>query len=195
MERKKFLKSLPVLGLGGGMLLAGCNTTSSTDIGSGENELEGDAQLVFQAAERDAIAVQTYNFAAGSGLLSQAVLDTATVYVGHHMGHLDAFNSYLSESGEQTVNLDDYSYDERVEANGGPKSEADIIRLAMTLEFEAAEAYFSQMVSQLEQQNTRKLFGNVYPIELAHFVTLKSALNPDSSDKGINAPLFEGLTA
>ncbi len=174
MERKNFLKSLPLIGLGG-MLLAGCNTTSSADFGSEETDLEGDARFVQQAAERDAIVIQTYQRAAESGILeTQTLIDTATVYMGHHVGHLDKLNSLLSEFGAELVALDDFQADEGVSFL---ETEAEFIELAMTLEFEAAQAYFSQMVNELEQLETRKLFGNIYPIKLAHFVTLKKALN------------------
>lgn len=190
MERKKFLKSLPLIGLSGGLLLSACNTTGSTDLGGNENELEGDAFLINDAAEREAIAIQTYTAAAESGLIeSQTVLDTAVNYRSHHREHLEEFNNLLVDLDTDPVELTNFSADERV---GNVTNQEQAVELAMTLEFEAAEAYFTQLVNQLQQPGPRRLFGNIYPVEVSHFVSLKAVLGRNPA---INAALFADLQA
>lgn len=190
MERKNFLKTLPFIGISGGLLLSACNTSGSTDIGSGENDLEGDAFLINDAAEREAISIQTYTTAVNSGLIeSQAVLDTAVFFRSHHQEHLEEFNNLLVDFDTEPVILSDFSVDERI---SDVSNQQGAIELAMTLEFEAAEAYFTQLVNQLQQPNPRRLFGNIYPVEVSHFVSLKAALGRNPA---INAALFEDLQA
>lgn len=185
MDRKKFLTTIPLLGISSGLLLTACGTEASLD----DEDLEGDAVLVRNAAEREAIAIQTYTAAAESGLIEdQQTLDTAVLFRSHHQEHLVEFNESLSVVGTEPIRTEDFGPDDRI---GSVSTAEEAILLAMTLEYEAAEAYFQQLVGQLTGFDPRTLFANIYPVEVSHFITLKAALGRDPA---INSALFEGLT-
>ena len=188
MERKDFLKTLSLAGISGTAFLAACNTTS-TGTGGGNPALEGDAGLVQQAAEREAVAIQTYTEAIESGLLSQGVEDVASLYRSHHESHLIAFNDVLTGLDGEPILLNNFSADQRI---SNVTNELEAVELAMTLEREAAEAYFTELVNDLQNPNPRQVFGDIFPIEVSHFVTLKAALNRQPS---INSGFFSELTA
>lgn len=186
MDRKKFLKTIPLLGAAGTLTLAGC----STGTGAGEIDLSGDAQILTEAAEREAVAIQTYNAAAQSGLITDdAVLESAVNYRNHHLEHLDIFNELIEETGNQTVVLENFGPDSRV---SGVNDQESVILLAMTLEMEAAQAYFEQAISTLQGQNARQRMGEIFPIEVAHYTSLKAALGRNPA---INAATFIELDA
>lgn len=178
MDRKKFLKNLPVLGAACGLSISGCSTGTGTD----SNDLTGDLAIVTQAAEREAVAVQTYTAAAESGIITtQTVLDTAVYYRSHHMEHLALFNELVRDLGGNEVNLENASADGRV---GNVTSEEDAILLAMSLELDAAQAYLHDAVTNLRGNQAKLVMGGIYPVELAHFVTLKTALGQNPNITG-----------
>lgn len=186
MQRKDFLKGISAAGITGGLFLSGCST--GADPGYSENNIDGDSQLIQSAAEREAVAIQTYTAAANAGVIEdRAVLDTAVLFKSHHEQHLDAFNNLLTGLGGSMVYLNDFQADQRI-SDVGVQSEA--IELAMKLEWEAAYAYFTQLISQLQTLNPRALFANIFPVEASHFVALKDALGITPA---INSGLFEGL--
>lgn len=185
MDRKKFLTTIPLLGISSGLLFTACGTEADFD----QEDLEGDAILVQNAAEREAIAIQTYTAAAESGLIEdQQTLDTAVLFRSHHREHLVEFNESLSVVGAEPIRTEDFGPDDRI---GSVSTEEEAILLAMTLEFEAAEAYFQQLVGQLTGFDPRTLFANIYPVEVSHFITLKTAMGRNPA---INSALFQGLT-
>ena len=182
MNRKTFLKSIPALGIAGGLSLTACSTGTEVDSGS---DLSGDNAIITGAAEREAIAIKTYVAATESGIItSQQVLDTALIYKQHHYEHLGLFNGLLEEVGANIVNLDDFSPDSRI---SGVSSQEQAVVLAMTVEMEAAQSYFSNAVLQLQGPVAREVMGSIYPIELAHFITLKAALGRNPA---VNASTF-----
>lgn len=184
MDRKKFLKSVPVLGAAGGLMLTGCSTGTGND----EIDLSGDAAILTEAAEREAVAIQTYNAAAASGLItSDAVLDTAVLYRDHHTEHLQTFNELIQEAGGNEVILSNFEADERI---GGVSNQEEAVLLAMTLEMEAARAYFEQSVATLQGQNARNQMGAIFPVEVAHYTSLKAALGRNPA---VNAASFLDL--
>ncbi len=178
MNRRNFLKKLPALGAAGGLAIAGCSTGTGNDI----EDLSGDLAIVTQAAEREAVAIQTYTAAAESGIITtQAVLDTAVYYRSHHMEHLALFNELVLDLGGNEVSLDSASADDRV---GNVSSEEDAVLLAMSLELDAAQAYLEDAVTNLRGNQAKLVMGGIYPVELAHFVTLKAALGQNPNITG-----------
>ncbi len=182
MNRKTFLKSIPALGIAGGLTLSGCSTGTGVDSNS---DLSGDNAILKLAAEREAVAIKTYVTATESGIItSQEILDTALYYKQHHYEHIAIFNNLLEEVGASIINLDDFSADGRVSE---VTSEEEAVVLAMTLEMEAAKSYFSNAVLELQSPVAREIMGSIYPIELAHFISLKAALGRNPA---INASTF-----
>lgn len=188
MERRTFLKSIPLLGIGGGVSLMACSTgggVGATDA----NDLTGDNLILTQAAEREAVAIQTYNAAAQSGLITnQGVLDTAVAYRDHHLEHLDLFNELLVAGDGAEVVLNEFGADSRI---NNVTDQEEAVVLAMTLEMEAAESYFTSSIRDLQGPNAREVMGSVFPIEVSHFVTLKAALGRTPA---INSAVFSELT-
>jgi rubrerythrin len=187
MDRKKFLKTIPLIGIGGAGLI-GCSTGSG--VGSeGSGDLSGDNLILTQAAEREAIAIQTYNAAAQSGIITdQGVLDTAVAYRDHHVEHLELFNDLLlAGDGEQVV-LSEFGADSRI---NNVTDQEEAVVLAMTLEMEAANSYFTSSIRDLQGPTAREIMGSIFPIEVSHFVTLKAALGRNPA---INAAVFSDLS-
>ncbi len=176
MNRKSFLKTVPIIGATGGLALVGCSTTT----GAGEADLTGDLAIITQAAQREAVAIQTYTTVA-SVLQTQAVLDTAVYYRSHHQEHLDLFNDLIAELRGDVVLLVQANPDSRV---GQIKDEESAVRLAMTLELEAAQAYLQDAIINLTSNNAKLLMGSIYPVELTHFVTLNAALGASPNISG-----------
>lgn len=168
MNRKSFLKSVPVIGATGGFVLTGCSTGTGNEV----EDLSGDLAILTQAAEREAIAVQTYT-ATASLIQTQAVIDTAAYYRSHHQEHLTLFNELIVELNGDAVLLEQASADPRASETNDEES---AVRLAMTLELEAAQAYLDDAVINLTGNRARLLMGRIYPVELSHFVTLNTAL-------------------
>ncbi len=192
MDRKRFLKAIPVIGVAGGLTLTGCSTGTGND----DINVSGDVAILMEAAEREAVAIQSYNAAAESGLIStQAVLDSAVLYRDHHTEHLNIFNQLILEAEGQQVELSNFGPDPLVSNLNENSSESDVIRLAMTLELEAARAYFAQSTIELQSPSARQRMGEIFPVEVAHFVTLNAALgeNPNIAGASLSA-LTEAFT-
>ncbi|MEQ9308990.1 MAG: ferritin-like domain-containing protein [Balneolaceae bacterium] len=186
MDRKKFLKKAPLLGLGTGLVLTGCSTGTGNDYLGGSDDLS----ILIEAAQVEAQAIQTYTAAAGL-LTTESYIDIANLYKSHHEDHLSIFNMLIQSLDGIPVNLSDAGPDARTGNLGDNPTEADIIHLAMTLELEAADAYFQQSITQLQGVNAKLRMGEIFPVEVVHFVTLKAALD---SALGISTPNLAGAS-
>jgi rubrerythrin len=191
MERRSLLRSLAITGglLGTAGIIKSCKsaTASTTD-----ESFDEDAALVKAGAEFEAMGIKTYEVAAASGLIeTQAVLDTAVAYMTDHVNHLEALNSLLKS----------FEYDEVDPSGAQPAAgvanvtnETDVIKLALSVEFDAATFYFSGIVNEVKSPDARRVFANILPVETAHFVTYKNVLgfNP-AIDGSLFADLSSGL--
>lgn len=189
MDRKSFLKSIPLIGITGGATLISCSTGTGTDIGiNGDNNLTGDNKILTNSAEREAIAIQTYIAAANSGIFSTpSILDTAATYKDHHSEHLFLFNELLKQGESSEVSLDDFGPDSRI---NDVTNQEEAVLLAMLLEMEAANAYFTSSVRDLQAPSAREIMGSIFPIEIAHYVSLKAAIGRNPA---VNSSVFTGL--
>ncbi len=184
MERKEFLGNASLAGLTGGLMLSSCNTSPSGTT----TEYSPDNSLIRQAAEREAVAIQTYNGAESADVLQdQPVIDTVLQFRDHHRQHLDEFNTFIEAYGGTTVSIDEFSADSRID---DVTNQEDALHLAMTLEWEAAASYFSQISSELQERSSRELFSNIFPVEVSHYIAYKQILGVSPS---INSGLFQGL--
>ncbi len=187
MNRKSFLRSLPILGITSGVTLIGCSTGAGVGSNS-ETELTGDNLVLNQAAEREAIAIQTYNAAADSGIITdQTLLNRAGDYKNHHIEHLELFNDLLIQADGDSVSVNDFGPDQRI---NDVSSEEEAILLAMQLEMEAANSYFTSSIRDLQGPNAKLVMGSIFPIEVAHFVSLKEALGRNPA---VNSAVFTSL--
>lgn len=187
MERKTFLKTIPLLGIGGGVSLISCSTGGG--VGSDDTgDLTGDNLILNQAAEREAIAIQTYNATAQSGVITnQSILNTAIAYRDHHLEHLELFNNLLLAGDGEEVSLDNFGADQRV---NDVSNQEEAVLLAMILEMEAANSYFTSSVRDLQGPSARNTMGSIFPIEVAHYVSLKAAIGRNPA---INSAIFTEL--
>lgn len=186
MDRKTFLKKTPILGLTATIALTGCSTgTTSTDI-----DLTGDAEILSLAANREDQAINTYQAILDSErFTSQAVNKTLELFKDHHTEHLAIFNTLLAElevngivSGSQGL----------AEGFSLSINDTETITFAMNLELEAAQAYFTDAFQQLQGLNAKQMMGEIYPVELAHFLSLKETLEISPV---INAAIFTEINA
>ncbi|MFN3637172.1 MAG: hypothetical protein ACK4XY_01765 [Chloroherpetonaceae bacterium] len=200
MNRRHFLKSTSLVGLSataigstfvGSTILSACNTSPTESVGS----LENDLSFVRKGAQLEAVAIKSYQAAAASGLITnQGILDAALRFAGHHQGHLADLNRLLREFGQAEVNLDAAQPDPRVGTLGPSSTQNDVVRLAMTLEYEAGEGYFRWLNSRPSEAKIREFFVNVYPIEVAHFIVLKGVLNGGDFAGAIDNSQFKLLS-
>ncbi len=195
MNRRDFLKSTSLVGLSataiGATLTSACDTSPTESVGN----LENDLSFVREGAQMEAVAIKSYQAAAASGLITdQGILNAAVSFAGHHQGHLADLNRLLREFGQAEVNLDAAQPDPRVNTLGPNSTQNDVVRLAMTLEYEAGEGYFGWVNSRLSEPKIREFFVNVYPIEVAHFIVLKGVLNGGNFAGAIDNSQFKLLS-
>jgi len=186
MDRRNFLTNLSILGLGSGLILNSCETTSDSN---SEGDLDADLQVVTDGANFEAAGVATYVAAANSGLLvDQAVIDTALLFMAQHKQHLAEMNNILTQNNRATIAEDSGS---PVPGTGDVQNQTDILVLAMDVELQAANFYFAGITQSISNTTIRKAFANIFPMEVAHAVAYKNAL---SRTPGINSGLFEEFT-
>jgi len=195
MNRRTFLKSTSLVGLSataiGSTLISACDTSPTESVGT----LENDLSFVREGAQMEAVAIKSYQAAAASGLITdQGILNAALRFAGNHQGHLADLNRLLREFGQAEVNLDAAQPDPRVNTLGPNSTQNDVVRLAMTLEYEAGEGYFKWVNSRLSEPKIREFFVNVYPIEVAHFIVLKGVLNGGNFAGAIDNSQFKLLS-
>ncbi|MFQ3609385.1 MAG: hypothetical protein SNJ55_12205 [Chloroherpetonaceae bacterium] len=195
MNRRNFLKSTSLVGLSatalGATLLSACDTSPTASVGN----LENDLSLVREGAQMEAVAIKSYQAAAASGLITdQGVLNAALRFAGNHQGHLVDLNRLLREFGQAEINLDAAQPDPRVGTLGPSSTQNDVLRLAMTLEYEAGESYFRWLNSRVSEAKIQDFFANVFPIEVAHFIVLKGVLSGGDFAGAINSSQFKLLS-
>jgi len=189
MKRREFIRNvgigtIPVIG---GTLVS-CET--STDSLNNSNWTE-DYNFMKGAAEFEAVAINTYQAAIDSGLLDAApaelgAIETAQDFRDHHQQHLDSFNAAFSGKGWAEISTEGIAADSRALA---ATNWTEILQAALTLEFEAAEFYFNAINDTITGTTVRRLFTDVFPIEVSHVVAFKIKFGLES----INSGLFNGL--
>ncbi|MEO1022563.1 MAG: ferritin-like domain-containing protein [Bacteroidota bacterium] len=190
MQRKTFIKHLPLLGLGA-VATSACTTT----VGNEELESEaltGDLAVLRANAELEAVAVETYLFINESPILPvDSILETTQLYKDHHYQHLQDLNQVLLNAGGVAVDHPQFLPDQRLSDLNSSSTVQDVIRLAVQIELEAATAYLRQSIDELTSREARLLMAEIYPIEVSHFVELNQALG---NTPAINSHRFSGLT-
>lgn len=150
-NRRQFLR-VGGVSIAGAALLAACGDDDDDD-GSGSDTTQapedgGDADmdivLANTATSLEALAVATYETAAGSGLVeTPAVGDAAALFRDHHQEHFDALVATVEGAGATPFTEPNAVVKEQVvdPAVAAAQNEADIIDLAFTLESAAAQTY------------------------------------------------------
>ena len=183
MNRRNFLTNLSLIGAGSSLILNSCETTN--DSNTTEN-LDADLQVLTDAANFEASGIATYVAAANSGLLKdQAVIDTALSFKSQHEQHLAALNIILADNNRNNISADSA---EPVPGTATVTNQNDILLLAMDVEFQAAAFYFTGITQTVSTFAVRKVFANIFPMEVTHAVAYKNVLG---RTPGINSGLFE----
>jgi hypothetical protein len=152
---------------------SGATDAPQTTAGSDDGRM--DLVLARTAASLEILAVDTYNTAAESGLVTtQAIADAATLFRDHHQAHADALNSVITDSGgEEVTEANQAVYDALVKpAIDAATDEAAIGTLAFDLESAAAQTYVFA-AGELSTPDLRSTIMTIGGIEARHAAVLK----------------------
>lgn len=160
--------------IAGAALLAACgdddDTAQAPITGEGGGDGSGDGDdgnmdivLANTAISLEILAVDTYQVAIDSGLVTtQAVADAAVLFQDHHQQHADALAGVVGDGAYDQANaaVKTALVDPAVD---GASSEADIIQLAFELETAAAQTYVfaAGALSTPELRSTIMTIGGV----------------------------------
>jgi len=197
-HRRKFLKkgalvaaataALPMIGAG----LVGCaeeSTTPTDDSKARDIKILSDAFLI------EKLAINTYNAAAATGLLTGAYLQVAQSFILDHQGHGAQFKSVITGDLAGTAPADPaagVSFLTGVVVDGTTKFKIDpafgslttpggILKYALALELIAAQSYFTGVTStdnnmRLTNVKAIEAMSDVAPVEAQHAAVFRAAL-------------------
>jgi hypothetical protein len=152
LDRRRFLQA------GGGALFAaalaactkskpkaqpGATTTTTVTSTTAPGPTASDITLIRTAASLEALAVSVYQRAAAANLLKDpAALDATTLFLSHHMAHLQAMNALLTATEQQAV-TDPNPAIEKVfkPALAAARTQDDMVELLFTLEDAIGQTY------------------------------------------------------
>lgn len=123
---------------------AGTTTTTAAGGTPMEEDPSMDLALARTAASLEKLAVDVYQTAIDSGLVTTtAIADAAVLFQSHHQEHLDALNGAISGAGgEEVTEMNQAVFDALVApALEGLADEAGVVQLAYDLEAAAAQTY------------------------------------------------------
>jgi len=152
--------------------------------------MDGDAGIAAFAESVELTAVAAYTAAAGSGLVTtQAVLDAATKFAGHHTEHAAAFGAAAGSAA--TGKLNQKLLDALSPSLAAAKTENEVIKLAYDLENAAAATYLFAL-GALTSTAALQLTASILPVEAQHAVVLGQVIGADAATM---LPPFETETA
>ena len=184
MQKRSFLKRSAgaVLSASAVALIVGCETTA----GSHASKAMGDDVGILNFAlglEHEAIGA--YEIAAGSGLLSQPVIDAAVVFLGHHRQHRDLLASVVGKMGGTPVaaqSKDAYIAKLKLDQM---TSEGEILQLAHEMERQAANAYIGA-VPKFASGDLAHAAARISADEVMHFTVLTQVLGGKLPPEALN---------
>lgn len=144
------------------------------------------------AAGVELAAVAAYELAAGRGLLDQATVGLATIFLGHHTDHAGTFNGLLTSNGQPAVTEGDAGLLETFGPmiNEAPDANA-LLEIAYTLETAAASTYAAAL-GLLTIPDAALAVSQILPVEAQHTLVLATALNKPVGER---LPAFETTDA
>ncbi len=128
-----------------------------------------DVWTLQSALELERAAIEAYQKAAGTGLLSAPVIAVAQGFIADHTAHRDALATALRAAGAVPG--------ERVAHLEHPKlaSQTDILRFARAVEQKAAATYLS-VIPELKNRKLAEVAGAILGVETTHVALLAQAL-------------------
>jgi rubrerythrin len=153
-----------------------------------QEDLPFDVVAATYAAGVELAAVAAYEAAAGRGLLDDATLGLATIFLGHHQDHAGTFNGLLESVGQPTVT----EADEPLLSQFGPMIQAAadapaLLDIALTLEQAAASTYVASL-GMLTIPEAALAVAQIAPVESQHALVLATALDKPVEER---LPAFE----
>lgn len=158
-----------------GLLALAGSATPTFARGRTRGNPHGDALLLTAAIALEHEGIAAYQIAAESGLLSSDVLKVGVLFQGHHKQHRDELVAAVRRLGgtpPEPKSMAEYAA--AIKASS-LKSQADILKLAVGLEFGAAMAYLG-LVGPLQSDGSNVLVAKIAADEATHWTALNAAL-------------------
>jgi rubrerythrin len=171
--RRGFLRGSSVAMLSGGavLLLAGQEANAAGSKGDAAN----DVGILNVALGLEHQGINAYTLGAKSGLLQKPVLDIALRFQNDHKIHRDLLIGAIVKLGGKAV--EEKSLDVYAKALNAAelKSQEDILKLALSLELGATNAYLS-VIPAFKDNAFAKIAARLAADEVAHWAILNNAL-------------------
>jgi len=171
-SRRGFLRgtSAATLSAGAVLLLAGQEASAAS-----HGDMGNDAGILNVALGLEHQGIAAYTLGAKSGLLQKGVLDVAVKFQDDHKIHRDLLAAAITKLGGKPVaekSLDDYA---KALNAGSLKSQEDVLKLALSLELGATNAYLS-VIPSFKDSALAKVAGRLAADETAHWAILNQVL-------------------
>lgn len=133
-----------------------------------------DIEILNQALNAERFAIAAYEIAAGTGLLSEGVIQVAKTFQNHHGQHAAKINETIKSLGGEAVKpLSQDEYAKKLPST--LIDEKSIIRYALTLEKGAAITYLNA-IPEFENKKIAQAAASILGDEAMHWATLRNAL-------------------
>lgn len=161
-------------------LIAGCEKMASQ--AQAQTNPAGDVQILNVALGLEHEAISAYSIAAGSGLVTKAVLPVAVTFQGHHKEHRDALIATIRKLGGTPVAAKPDAEVAKALNAASLKNQTDVLRLAQRLERGAANAYLG-VIPSFSDKALSQVSAKLASDETGHWMVLSQALGDALSPK------------
>jgi rubrerythrin len=170
--RRAFLRGTgsAVLSTGAVLLLAGNEAGAA-----GQGDAANDVGILNVALGLEHQGINAYTLGAKSGLLQKPVLDIALKFQADHKAHRDLLVGAIRKMGGKPV--EEHTLDTYAKALDAAtlKSQEDVLKLALSLELGATNAYLS-VLPAFKERSLATVAGRLAADEVAHWAVLNQAL-------------------
>lgn len=133
-----------------------------------------DIEILNQALAAERFAIAAYEIAAGTGLLSEGVIQVAKTFQNHHGQHANKIHETIKSLGGETVKaLSQEEYAKQLPTT--LVDEKSIIHYALTLEKGAAITYLNA-IPEFENKKIVQAAASILGDEAMHWAVLRNAL-------------------
>lgn len=133
-----------------------------------------DIEILNKALGAERFAIAAYEIAAGTGLLSEGVIEVAKTFQSHHGQHAHKIHETITSlGGEPIKSVSQEEYAKKLPP--GLSDEKSIIKYALTLEKEATVTYLNA-IPEFESHKLAQAAASILGDEAMHWASLRSAL-------------------
>lgn len=133
-----------------------------------------DIEILNKALGAERFAIAAYEIAAGTGLLSEGVIQVAKTFQGHHGQHAHKIHeTIISLGGEPVRPMNQEEYAKKLPSN--LTEEKSIIHYALTLEKGATITYLNA-IPEFENHKIAQAAASILGDEAMHWAALRNAL-------------------